>query len=109
MVIAVQTSTDGGTMHSVKAAEGYRREVLCPRPAEPGADTMRTYEGIIQLIRSGRARAFDAADYPALLDGLAALRDRLLATVVPSGVIAGSGLWGAATAADRPERTPGGA
>jgi len=61
-LIAVQTGLVGGTQHTIRFATESRRLLLCPRPLEGEADAP-SYEGIWELIRSGRAREFVGDDY----------------------------------------------
>lgn len=77
-VLPVQTGLDGGTMHTVRFAEAQERLVLCPQPLADEADQPQ-YAGIWHLIRSGRARAFQAENYADLMAELERHRQRLLA------------------------------
>jgi len=52
-VFPVQTSIDGGTMHTVRFAEEQNRFMICLRPA-PEEASARQYEGIWFLIRRTR-------------------------------------------------------
>jgi DNA processing protein len=72
-VVPVQTDIKGGTMHTVGFAEKQHRMLLCPRPlqAEQSRDQ---YRGVKYLIETGRALAFDSADYE---DVLKRVRQRL--------------------------------
>jgi len=65
-VVPVQTDIKGGTMHTVGFAEKQHRMLLCPRPlqAEQSRDQ---YRGVKYLIETGRALAFDSADYDDIL------------------------------------------
>jgi DNA processing protein len=76
-VIAVQSKKSGGTMHTVRFAEAQGRLVYCPRPLVSDLYDNR-YEGILALVAAGRARAFDAEDYPSLASEMRAHWDRLL-------------------------------
>jgi DNA processing protein len=75
-VIPVQTGLKGGTQHTIRFAEEQHRLLLCPRPLATEQDAP-AYDGIHQLISSGRARAFDADDYADLWNLLDA-RERAL-------------------------------
>lgn len=77
-VIPVQTRIEGGTQHTIKFAIEARRRVLCPRPPDSELDAPQN-EGILALLRSGRARPFDADDLPAILEELVAARAGLVA------------------------------
>jgi DNA processing protein len=68
-VVPVQTSLTGGTMHTVRFAERQRRPVMCPRPVQKEMTDVQ-YEGIVSLVDSGRAWAFDAETYPELKERL---------------------------------------
>lgn len=76
-VIPVQTGLKGGTQHTIRFAEEQNRLLLCPRPVV-NEQHAPAYDGIHQLISSGRARPFDADDY-ADLWGLLDERERALA------------------------------
>lgn len=76
-VIPVQTALDGGTMHTVAAAERYGRMLWCPQPYASEAQ-QRQYEGIWALLCAGRAQAFQRDDYPRVLAALAAHKQTLL-------------------------------
>lgn len=75
-VIPVQTGIKGGTQHTIRFAEAQHRLILCPRP-QPVEQDASAYDGIHELIRSGRARPFDADDYPEVW-GLLEERERSL-------------------------------
>lgn len=77
-VIPVQTGLTGGTQHTIGFAIEARRRLLCPRPADVELDAPEN-EGIVALIRDGRATAFDAEDLPRILDELSTARATLLA------------------------------
>jgi len=65
-VMPVQSDITGGTMHTVRFAEQHGRLLFCPKPlaSEQG---QHQYAGISELIRTGRAREFQAEDYESLL------------------------------------------
>jgi DNA processing protein len=66
-VVPVQTDIKGGTMHTVGFAEKQHRMLLCPRPLQ--AEQFRDqYRGVKHLIETGRALAFDSADYIDILN-----------------------------------------
>ncbi len=77
-VIPVQTGIEGGTMHTVDFAERQSRLLFCPRPlnVESGA---KQYQGINQLIHSGRAESFQADTYSAVLKRICEHRENLIA------------------------------
>lgn len=52
-VFPVQTSIDGGTMHTVRFAEEQKRFMICLRPASE-EESARQYEGIRFLMQSNR-------------------------------------------------------
>ena len=79
-VIPVQTGLKGGTQHTIRFAEKQGRTLLCPRP-QSVEQTNQAYDGIRELIDSGRAQAFDAEDYPSLLASLEVKRQALIARV----------------------------
>ncbi|HEU5375282.1 MAG TPA: DNA-processing protein DprA [Ktedonobacteraceae bacterium] len=56
-VFPVQTSIDGGTMHTVRFAEKQKRLMICLRPA-PEEASAKQYEGIWSLIHE-KKRALD--------------------------------------------------
>jgi|ERR1019366_5249670 DNA processing protein len=66
-VIPVQTDIQGGTMHTVEFAEKQVRLVLCPRPLN-GERHLKQYAGIVSLIESKRATAFQFEDYEVVLN-----------------------------------------
>lgn len=68
-VIAVQTGLVGGTQNTIQFATGARRLLLCPRPLADEASAP-SYEGIWDLIRSGRGREFAGDDYGDLFEAL---------------------------------------
>lgn len=76
-VIPVQTGIEGGTMHTVDFAQRQNRLLFCPRPlnVESGA---KQYEGINQLIHSGRAESFQADTYSAVLKRICEHRETLI-------------------------------
>ena len=76
-IIPVQTRLKGGTQHTIKFAFEAGRRVLCPRPADAEIAAPEN-EGILDLVRDGRATLFDAADLPRLRADLVALRDALM-------------------------------
>jgi DNA processing protein len=76
-VIAVQTDLKGGTMHTVRFAEDQGRLLLCPTPVHKEAGA-KQYRGIRELLQSGKAKGFEAPDYPAVLDALSEHKRRLL-------------------------------
>jgi len=81
-VIAVQTSADGGTMHTARFADEQRREVLCPRLDEailrgPG------FSGNRELIQQRRCLEFTRDDYPMLLARLRQLASAMANTPLP--------------------------
>ncbi|HEY1351572.1 MAG TPA: DNA-processing protein DprA [Ktedonobacteraceae bacterium] len=59
-VFPVQTTLDGGTMHTARFAEKQGRFLICLRPAQ-GEESARQYEGIWALIheKEGRKQALD--------------------------------------------------
>jgi DNA processing protein len=58
-VFPVQTSIDGGTMHTVRFAAEQKRFMICVRPA-PEEESAREYDGIWSLIQRNR-RCLDPA------------------------------------------------
>jgi DNA processing protein len=68
-VIPVQTGLVGGTQHTIRFATEAQRLLLCPRPLEDEA-AAPSYEGIWDLVRSGRAREFGGDDYEDLFEAL---------------------------------------
>jgi DNA processing protein len=76
-VIPVQTGIEGGTMHTVEFAERQKRLLFCPRPLNVEGSA-KQYEGINELIRSGRAKPFQADDYSAVLDKIEERRSSLM-------------------------------
>ncbi len=76
-VVPVQSDITGGTMHTVKFAEAQNRLLLCPKPIanEKG---LKQYAGILELIRTQRAREFQAEDYESLLTLLQEQKQKLL-------------------------------
>ena len=81
-VVAVQTSADGGTMHTARFADEQRREVLCPRLDEtitsgPG------FSGNRELIQQHRCVQFTRDDYPMLLARLTQLTRSMANELVP--------------------------
>ncbi len=76
-VVAVQTDITGGTMHTVKFAEKQGRVLLAPRPSADEAH-MRQCAGISELIRTGRARAFDGMPSSEMVRELDARRAALV-------------------------------
>jgi len=76
-VIPVQTGVEGGTMHTVSFAERQERLLFCPRPLDAESNA-KQYEGINQLIVTGRAKAFQAGTYPTVLREICEHRDSLM-------------------------------
>jgi DNA processing protein len=76
-VMPVQSDISGGTMHTVKFAEMQGRLLFCPKPlaSEQGR---KQYAGIFELIRTQRAREFQAEDYESLLALLQEHKRKLL-------------------------------
>lgn len=65
-VVPVQTGREGGTLHTVRFGRELQRAVLVPRPL-PGEVSRAVYEGIEDLIASGRVGVVEGhADYQAL-------------------------------------------
>ena len=64
-------------MHTVDFAERQNRLLFCPRPlnVESGA---KQYQGISQLIHSGRAESFQADTYSAVLKRICEHRENLI-------------------------------
>ncbi|HEX4203952.1 MAG TPA: DNA-processing protein DprA, partial [Ktedonobacteraceae bacterium] len=56
-VIPVQTSIDGGTMHTVKFAKAQSRLVACPVPLKDEAH-LKQYEGIFSIMREANAQTY---------------------------------------------------
>lgn len=76
-VIPVQTGIEGGTMHTVRFAQEQERLLFCPQPLK--SEQYRTqYTGILELIRQGKAKAFDADDYSAIVADLREHKKRLV-------------------------------
>jgi DNA processing protein len=86
-VVPVQTGLAGGTQHTIRFAEQQGRLLLCPRPMDVEASSP-AYDGIHQLIESGRARSFDSEAYPDLWVLLQEHEARLTAGSPPSEVTA---------------------
>lgn len=77
-VIPVQTGREGGTLHTLRFARELHRAVLAPRPL-PAEDSHPMYDGIKDLIQSGRAVVVEGqADYGLVAAYLRAYRDWLL-------------------------------
>lgn len=79
-VIPVQTGVKGGTMHTVRFAEKQGRLVFCPKVTETDKAESQN-AGIVELVRSGRAREFMAEDYDEILLRLRRHREVLIAGV----------------------------
>lgn len=56
-VIPVQTSLDGGTMHTIGFAQKQKRLLFCPEPAKEEQQDPQ-YEGIWQLLKQKKASSF---------------------------------------------------
>lgn len=54
-VFPIQTTLDGGTMHTVHFAEKHKRYVICLRP-DPEEATAKQYEGIWSLLHEKKPR-----------------------------------------------------
>lgn len=78
-VIPIQTDIDGGTMHTVRFAEGQRRLIFCPKPPDYDPE-FRQSAGIIELVRSGRAIGFTKDDYPMIFRELSEHKVELLSS-----------------------------
>lgn len=76
-VIPVQTDVDGGTMHTVRFAEEQQRLLFCPKPSDADLGLKKS-AGILELIRSGKARGFTGDDYPMIFSELSEHKERLL-------------------------------
>jgi len=76
-VIPIQTDVNGGTMHTVRFAEEQQRLIFCPKPLDADLGLNRS-AGILELIRSGRARSFTGDDYPMIFNNLSEHKERLL-------------------------------
>jgi len=76
-VIPVQTDIAGGTMHTVRFAETQGRLLFSPKPLE-SEQGLKQYSGISELIRTGRARPFQAEDYESLLALIQERKKKLL-------------------------------
>jgi DNA processing protein len=90
-VIPVQTDIHGGTMHTVNFAEIQGRLLFCPKPlaSEHG---LKQYAGVSELIRSHKAREFQAEDYESLVELLAQCKEKLLSIdLSPIGLPMGVG------------------
>jgi DNA processing protein len=77
-VVVIQTEREGGTMHTVRFAEQYGRQVLCPQPLADEA-TAPAYEGIWQLVQEQRAQLFHRGDYERIARELAEAKQRIVA------------------------------
>jgi DNA processing protein len=75
-VIPVQTDIQGGTMHTVGFAEQQGRLLFCPRPLN-GEQHLKQYAGIVALIDSKRAMAFQSDDYAVVLNRVRAHAQQL--------------------------------
>jgi DNA processing protein len=82
-VVPVQTARKGGTQHTIRFATEQRRLLFCPAPQSDEED-LPAYDGIWDLIRSGRARPFTADDYDELAQAMRDRADVLLSTQAPS-------------------------
>ncbi len=81
-VVPVQTARKGGTQHTIRFATDQRRLLFCPAPQSDEED-LPAYDGIWDLIRSGRARSFTADDYEELAQVMRDRADLLLLTPPP--------------------------
>ncbi len=77
VVVPVQMGLAGGTQHTVHFAFEARRWVLYPRLSEAERSVPEN-EGIVALMKDGRATPFDIEDIPRLLSELPELRAELL-------------------------------
>jgi len=69
-------------MHTVGFAEQQKRLLFCPRPLSVESKA-KQYEGINELIRSGRAESFQADNYPVVLKRICEHRDSLISSSFP--------------------------
>lgn len=76
-VIPVQTDVEGGTMHTVRFAEEQKRLLFCPTPLEEEKDK-KQWAGILNLIRSNRAKPFQSKDYSDIVAQLREHKTRLI-------------------------------
>lgn len=76
-VFAIQTDVEGGTMHTVRYAQKYNRLIFCPElsEAEVGA---KQNAGIVQLIRSSKARTFSDDNYQLVLRSIKRHKENLM-------------------------------
>lgn len=82
-VVAIQTGTEGGTLHTVRFATEARRPVIVPRPL-PNESDHAMYGGIHELIGRGHVVVLDGQDdYPRLFAYLRSHRDWLRDTTKP--------------------------
>lgn len=71
-VFAIETTTDGGTMHAVRTSKLLRRPVYVPDPTKsgyPDSDT-KQITGIQALANSGQAIAYTSATYELIAGNL---------------------------------------
>jgi len=68
-VIAIETSTDGGTMHAVNTALGLRRDVYVPDPVLAGYKDLGASQiaGTQKLIRDLQAKPYTKSSYSEIL------------------------------------------
>ena len=83
-IVPVQTGVQGGTMHTIAAAERAQRLLLCPVPDQRDSDS-RQSQGIRLLIESGRGIAFDGSDYERLIEMIGEAAARTARPAAPSG------------------------
>lgn len=76
-VIPIQTNVEGGTMHTVRFAEEQQRLIFCPKPLDADLG-LKQSAGILELIRSGRARSFTGDDYLMIFNDLSKHKERRL-------------------------------
>lgn len=72
-VVPVQMQIDSGTMHTVRFAEAQDRLVMCETPSRREANSPQN-QGVMELIRTGRAFSFKHRDHDELLRQLRKFR-----------------------------------
>jgi len=69
-VFPIETDITGGTMHTVGFAQHQNRLIFCPdlRREKTNIDEYPKSRGVIELIKTEKARPYTREDYPAILE-----------------------------------------